>query len=102
MAAPGGGEGQIASATASLKAIFPMLYKLLSAYPVGSEEWKSVQDMIKAGGKIVGKTEDDSLVPSAIRSMAMASKSGPLKNAPPIGVMPNNQNIAPKEEPEPI
>lgn len=61
--------------------------------------------MIEYGGKIVGKTQDESLVPSAIQQMAMAAKQGgPLKNAPPVGIQsaPANANVAPKQEPEPI
>lgn len=99
MAAPGAGEGNIAAAMASLKGIFPMFYKLLSALPVGSEEWKAVSDAVKSLGKIVGKTQEDSLVPAAIQKMAMAAKGGPLKAAPPIGIQPN---IKPAEEPEPV
>lgn len=102
MASPGAGAGNTAAALASLKAVFPLLYKLLSAFPPGSEEWQGVSDMIKAGGKIVGKHHDESLVPSAIQQMAMASKGGPMKNAPPVGIQAANPSIAPEKEPEPI
>jgi hypothetical protein len=102
MAAPGGGAGNTAAAVASLKGAFPLLYKLLSAFPPGSEDWKNVSEMIKFGGKIVGKTQDESLVPSAIQQMAMAAKGGPMKNAPPVGIQSANTNVAPKAEAEPI
>lgn len=105
MAAPGAGAGNEAAARASLKGAMPLLYKLLSAFPVGGEDWKNVNDMIKAGGKIVGNTQNESLVPSAIQQMAMAAKQGgPLKNAPPVGIQPApaNTNVATPEEPEPV
>lgn len=106
MAAPGAGAGNEAAARASLKGAFPLFYKLLSAFPPGSEDWKNLSKMIEYGGKIVGNTQNESLVPSAIQQMAMAAKQGgPLKNAPPVGIQSApaaNANIAPKEEPEPI
>ncbi len=102
VAAPGAGAGNVAAAVAALKGAFPLLYKLLAAFPPGSEDWKAVSDMIKAGGKIVGKTQDESLVPSAIQQMAMASKGGPMKNAPPVGIQQAPVNPQPKQEPEPI
>lgn len=105
MAAPGAGAGNESAARAALKGAFPILYKLLSAFPVGSEDWENVQKMIQAGGKIVGKMHDESLVPSAIRQMALAAKQGgPLKNAPPVGIQPAhaNSNVSPAQEPEPV
>lgn len=102
MAAPGAGAGNTASAVAMLKGVFPLFYKLLSAFPPGSEEWKCVSDAMKSLGKIVGKTQDESLVPSAIQQMAMAAKGGPMKNAPPVGIQPANANVAPKTETEPV
>lgn len=94
---PGAGAGNTAAAVASLKAVFPLLYKLLSAFSPGSDDWKAVSDMIKAGGKIVGKANNESLVPSAIQQMAMAAKGGPMKSAPPIGIQANTQPPAEKE-----
>lgn len=89
VAAPGNGAGNEAAAIAQLKAIFPLLYKILSALKVGSESWTAVQNMIRDGGKVVGKTEENSLVPSAIQQMAMAAKGGgALKSAPPIAPQP--------------
>lgn len=79
-----------------------MFYQLLSAFPPGSEDWKAVSDAMKSLGRIVGKTQNESLVPSAIQQMAMAAKGGPLKNAPPVGIQPSQPNIAPPQEPEPI
>lgn len=103
VAAPGAGAGNEAAARAALKGSFPILYKLLSAFPVGSEDWENVQKMIQAGGKIVGKMHDESLVPSAIQQMALQAKQGgPLKNAPPVGIQPANNNVKPPEEPEPV
>ena len=100
MAAPGASAGNVAAAVAQLKAAFPLLYKLLSAFPPGSEEWKAVNDMIKAGGKIVGNHQNDSIVPSALQQMALASKGGAMKNAPPVGVQ--QAPIEKPKEPEPI
>lgn len=100
MAAPGAGAGNTAAAIAQLKAAFPLLYKLLSVFPPGSEEWKAVSDMIKAGGKIVGKHTDEHLVPSAIQQMALAAKGGPMKNAPPVGVQ--QAPVTEPQDPEPI
>lgn len=106
MAAPGGGAGNTAAAVAALKGAFPLMYKLLSAFPPGSEDWKNMSKIIEYGGKIVGKTQDESLVPSAIQQMAMAAKQGgPLKNAPPVGIQAApaaGANIEPNAEPEPI
>lgn len=84
MAAPGAGAGNQAAAIAQLKAIVPLLMKTLSALKVGSEEWSAVADAVKSLGKIVGKTEEDSLVPAAVQQMAMAARGGPLRNAPPV------------------
>lgn len=104
MAAPGAGAGNQAAAVAALKGAFPLFYKLLSAFPVGSEDWKGVSDAMKSLSKIVGKTQNESLVPSAIQQMAMAAKGGPMKNAPPVGIQPApaNSNVASPEEPEPV
>lgn len=105
VAAPGAGAGNEAAARAKLKGAAPMMYQLLSAFPVGSEDWENMMEIVKRAGKIVGNTENQSLVPSAIQQMALAAKQGgPLKNAPPVGIQPAaaNANIAPKEEPEPI
>jgi hypothetical protein len=105
MAAPGAGAGNQAAARAALKGIFPYLYKLQSAFPVASEDWENIQMMIKHGGKIVGNTEGDSIVPSAIQKMLLEAKQGgPLKNAPPVGIQPApaNGNVAAPQEPEPV
>lgn len=102
VAAPGAGAGNQAASLAKLKGIFPVLYQLLTAFPVGSDEWTAVNKMIDAGGKIVGKHQDESLVPSAIQAIAAAAKGGPLRNAPPVGIQPANANVAPKQEPEPV
>lgn len=105
VAAPGGGAGNEASARAKLKGAAPMMYQLLAAFPVGTEDWKNMMDIVKAVGKIVGSTENESLVPSAIQQMALAAKQGgPLKSAPPVGIQPApaNANIKPPEEPEPV
>lgn len=105
MAAPGAGAGNQAAAIAALKGAFPLFYKLLSAFPVGSEDWEAVNTAMKALGKVVGKTHNESLVPSAIQQMAMAAKQGgPLKNAPPVGIQsaPANTNVESPQEPEPV
>lgn len=99
MVAPGGGAGNTAAAVAQLKAVVPMLYKILAALPVGSEDWKSVSDMVRAAGKIVGNTEKDSLVPSAIQQMALAAKGGPLKSAPPVALQTATPGGESEQEP---
>lgn len=88
MAAPGGGDGNKAAAIAQLKAVAPMLHKAMAAFPFGSKEWSAVSRALTALGPVVGKVEEDSLVPAAISQMAMAAKGGPLKNAPPVGLSP--------------
>lgn len=100
VAAPGAGAGNEAAAIASLKGAFPLLYKLLSAFPPGSDNWENVKKMIDAGGKIVGKTHDESLVPSAIQQMQLAAKGGPMKSAPPVGLQ--QAPVEEPKEPEPI
>lgn len=88
MASPGGGAGNQAAAVAMLKGVVPIMYKLLAAFPFGSKENSAVQRALTALSPIAGKTEEDSLVPSAIQQMALAAKGGPLKNAPPVGISP--------------
>lgn len=99
MAAPGAGAGNTAAAVNALKGMFPLMYKLLSAFSPGSEDWKNASDGIRSFGKIVGKEPDDSAVPAAIRQMALAGKGTPMRAAPPIGIQPN---VNPPEEPEPV
>jgi hypothetical protein len=98
-ASPGAGNGNEAAAIAQLKAIFPVLYKVLSALKVGSEAWTSVQEMIRAGGKVVGKTEEDSIVPAAIQQMATAARGGAMRNAPPVALAPAAMGGEPEKEP---
>lgn len=86
VAAPGGGAGHQAAAVAMLKAVVPILYKLLSAFPFGSKENSAVQRALTALSPIAGKTEEESLVPAAVQQMALAARGGPLKNAPPVGI----------------
>lgn len=86
VAAPGGGAGNGAAATAMLKAIVPTLYKIAQAYPFGSKENSAVMRALTALTPIAGKSEEDSLVPSAVQQMALASRGGPLKSAPPVGL----------------
>lgn len=102
MAAPGAGEGNQAAARAALKGIFPMLYKVLSSLPPGSQDAENMLEGIKKISKVVGETQNESLVPSAIQQMMLAAKGGPLKNSPPVAIQPANANIKPPEEPEPI
>lgn len=92
MAAPGGGAGNKAAAVAQLKAIVPTLYKILSAFEFGSKENAAVQRALTALSPIAGKTEEDSLVPSAIQQMALAAKGGAIKSAPPVGLSPAPQS----------
>ena len=102
MAAPGGGEGNQASARATLKSASPVLYKILSAFPVGSEDWENMLEIVKRVGKIVGKAPENTTM-SAIQQLAMAHKQGgPLKGAPPVGIQAAKPNIEPEKEPEPI
>jgi hypothetical protein len=104
MAAPGAGAGNQAAAVAALKGAFPLFYKLLSAFPAGSEDWENINEAMKRLGKVVGKAQE-SLVPSAIQQMMLAAKQGgPLKNAPPVGIQaaPANSNVASPQEPEPV
>lgn len=78
------------------------MYQVLSAFPVGSEDWENMLEIVKRVGKIVGNVPE-STTPSAIQQMALAQKQGgPLKSAPPVGIQPAAPNISPKEEPEPI
>lgn len=95
MAAPGAGAGNTAAAVNALKGMFPLMYKLLSAFSPGSEDWKNASDGIRSFGKIVGKEPDNSAVPAAIRQMGMAAKGNPMQAAPPIGIQPS-------QEPEPV
>lgn len=99
MAAPGGGAGNTAAAVNAIKGIMPLLLKLLTAFPVGKEDWNEVQTAVKSLGKIAGRTPDESAVPAAIRQMALAGKGTPMRAAPPIGIQPN---VNPPEEPEPV
>lgn len=102
MAAPGAGAGNTAAAVSALKGAFSLLYRLLSAFPPGSEDWKNASKMIEYAGKIVGKEPDDSAVPSAIRQMALAAKGNPMRSAPPIAVQPANAEVKPAQEAEPV
>lgn len=88
VASAGGGEGNQAAAVAMLKSVVPVLYKLMAAFPFGSKENSAVSRALTALSPIAGKTEENSLVPSAIQQMALAAKGGPLKNAPPVGISP--------------
>lgn len=79
-----------------------MMYQILSAFPVGSEDWENMLEIVKRVGKIVGSAPESTSM-SAIQQMAMAAKQGgPLKNAPPVGIQAANANIEPKSEPEPV
>lgn len=100
MAAPGAGAGNEAAARAALKGIYPGLLKIFSAFPAGSSEANDLMDAIKKISRVIGKTENESLVPAAIQQMALAARGGPLKAAPPVGIQPANANVAPKTEPE--
>lgn len=67
----------------------PQLHKALAAFPIGSEEYKSVVAMIKAGMPIFGEPEGQNLVPQAIAQMAQAARpAGPLATAPAPGLNP--------------
>jgi len=98
--APGAGAGNEAAARAQLKAVYPMMVKVMMAFPVGSKEHNYMQDVTKKLSTIVGKTDEDSLVPAAIQQMALAAKGNPLKNAPPVGLSPAAPGGG--AEPEPI
>jgi len=100
MTAPGAGAGNTAAAVSALKGAFPLILKLLSAFPPGSDDFNHIQDAIKALSKVVGKEQDDSAVPSAIRQMALANKGGPMKAAPPIAIQQANPESP--SEPEPV
>ena len=87
-AAPGGGAGNSEAAIAMLKSIVPTLHKLMMAFPFGSKEYSAVSRALTALTPIAGKVEEDSLVPAAVRQMAMNAQGGPLRSAPPVGLSP--------------
>ncbi len=102
MAAPGAGAGNEASARAALKGVYPLLMKALSAFPAGSEDADNLMEAVRKINKIIGKAQE-SIVPSAIQQLMMAAKQGgPLKNAPPVGIQPANNNVSSPAEPEPV
>lgn len=79
-----------------------MMYQILSAFPVGSEDWDNMIEIVKRVGKIVGSDSGNTSM-SAVQQMALAAKrGGPLKAAPPIGIQPSAPNIKEPEEPEPV
>jgi hypothetical protein len=88
MAAPGAGQGNTAAAVAAVKAAGLILRKALAGFPFGSKESASISRAMTALEPLVGKSEEQSLVPSAIQQMALAAQNGPMKNAPPIGIQP--------------
>lgn len=88
--AQGGGAGNNAAAVASIKAVMPLMYKSLTAFPPGSKENKSLLSAIQALNPIFAEAEGKNLVPSAIQQMAQTAQSGgPLAGAPAPGIAPH-------------
>lgn len=100
MTAPGAGAGNTAAAIQVIKGAFPLILKVLSAFAPGSDDFNHVQDAIKSLSKVVGKSHDESSVPSAIQQMALANKGGAMKAAPPIAIQ--SANPEQPQEPEPV
>jgi hypothetical protein len=96
MVSPGAGAGNTAAAIQALKGAFPLILKLMSAFPPGSDEFNEIQTAVKSLSKVVGKSQDE----SAVRQMALANKGGPMKAAPPIAIQSANPESP--QEPEPI
>lgn len=102
---PGGGAGQSAAASASIKAIMPILHKSLSAFEVGSKEYMSVMGAIQKLTGTFSKPSGSNLVPAALQQIMGAAKSG----APPMnpvaagatGQMANVQAAGQQAESEP-
>lgn len=88
MVSPGNGAGSTAAAIAGVKAAGQMLMKLLPAFPFGSKEFDSLSEALKKLSPIVGKHQEESIVPAAIQQMALANKAGPMQKAPPVGISP--------------
>ncbi len=87
--APGDGAGNAAAADALVKAIIPALHKALSAYPIGSKQYKGVMRALSSLTAEFGQENKGSMVPAAIMQMAQAAKGGsPMAAAPPPGIAP--------------
>lgn len=88
MASPGNSAGSTAAAIAGVKALGTGLQKLLPAFPFGSKEFKDLSSALKSLSGMLGKHQEESIVPAAIQQMAMANKAGPMQKAPPVGISP--------------
>lgn len=99
--APGGGAGNEAAATASVKSAIDILSPQLANFPFGSEKYDSLYKALGALKKTFGGAESKSIVPSAIQQMALASKNGsPIMKPPAPGALPPDQGQpAPQGEP---
>ena len=88
---PGGGAGNQAAAMASLKAMVPLVHKVLLALPVGSKEYKTVHRIIGDLNQLFTGANDatsQGLVPAAIQQMAVAAKGGANPRPPAPGLAP--------------
>lgn len=100
--APGDGAGNMAAADAMVKAIIPALHKALSAYPIGSKQYKGVMRALSSLTAEFGQENKQSMVPAAIMQMAQAAKGGtPMPGAPPPGIAPTAGPGAGAEPPNP-
>ena len=92
------------AAAAQLKMSVPLFIKALTAFPVGSKEFKAVQDVIKKLSDTFGGEEKQSLVPAAVQQLAQAAHSG-AGGAPPAiapgASSPQPGGMAPSPESEP-
>lgn len=87
MVAPGAGAGNQSAARAAIKSAMPAMHQALSAFPVGSKEYKAVMRAISSLLPVFGSSEGQSQVPAAIAQQAAAAKSGGrLASAPPVGL----------------
>jgi len=84
--APGSGAGNSAAAVAQIKAVLPVMFNTLSAFPAGSKEYKAVLSSVQALNPIFSEPDAKNLVPAAVQQMAMAAKGGPLQSAPAPGL----------------
>src|SRR5258708_15974834 len=88
---PGGGAGNQAAAMASLKAMVPLVHKVLLALPVGSKEYKTGHRIIGALNQLFTGANDatsQALVPAATQQIAVAAKVGPNPRPPDPGPAP--------------
>jgi hypothetical protein len=89
MLSPGGGAGNKAAATQTVKAAKDTLLMASLAFESGGKEQNAILEAVRAL-RIFGKDVGTNMVPAALASMAQASKQGPLSAAPPPGLVSNN------------